>query len=238
MRDAERHDELGTATFSQRGQPPLDKGDSHLYTWQHRRVVIRVAVADTVPVNPGEILANFFVALAIFLAGRNSIHTWWSGIVGCALFAWVFFHAKLYADVTLQGFFIVTGIYGWWRWRHGRGGELPVRFSAAGLLVVSGLAAALAAAGYGWLLMRFTDAYAPFLDSIVLAFSILGQLLMMERRVENWWAWLLVNTIAVPLYASRGLHVTAVLYAAFWINAVVSLVHWRRLAARPAVGPQ
>jgi len=42
------------------------------------------------------------------------VHTWWSGIIGCALFAWVFYEARLYADVTLQGFFILTSIYGWW----------------------------------------------------------------------------------------------------------------------------
>jgi nicotinamide mononucleotide transporter len=178
-----------------------------------------------------EIAANALVAAAIFLAGRNNIHTWWIGIIGCALFAWVFFQARLYADVTLQAFFILTSIYGWWKWLHGDDGrELPVRFSAPRLLIASGTGAAAVALGYGWLLLRFTDAYAPFLDSVVLAFSVLGQLLMMERRVENWWAWLLVNTIAVPLYASRSLHVTAVLYAAFWINAVVSLVKWRALA--------
>ena len=181
----------------------------------------------------GEIAANAFVAAAIFLAGRNNIHTWWTGIVGCTLFAWVFYDAKLYADVTLQAFFILTSVYGWWKWLHGdQGGELPVRFSAPGLLIASATAAAVVALGYGWLLMRFTDAYAPFLDSIVLAFSVLGQLLMMERRVENWWSWLLVNTIAVPLYASRGLYVTSVLYAAFWVNAVVSLRKWRSLARR------
>jgi nicotinamide mononucleotide transporter len=182
-------------------------------------------------VNPWEIAANAFVAAAIFLAARNSIHTWWLGIVGCALFAWVFYEARLYADVTLQAFFILTSIYGWWKWLHGQqGAALPVRFSAPGLLIGSGLAATAVAAGYGWLLWRFTDAYAPFLDSIVLAFSVLGQLLMMERRVENWWSWLLVNTIAVPLYASRGLYVTSVLYAAFWVNAIVALRTWRTLA--------
>jgi nicotinamide mononucleotide transporter len=185
-------------------------------------------------VNPWEVAANAFVAAAIVLAGRNSIHTWWSGIIGCALFAWVFYQAQLYADVTLQGFFILTSVYGWWKWRHGdRGAELPVRVSAPGLLLGSGLAATAVAGGYGWLLWRFTDAYAPFLDSIVLAFSVLGQLLMMERRVENWWAWLLVNTIAVPLYASRGLYVTSVLYAAFWVNAIVALGKWRSIAVKP-----
>jgi nicotinamide mononucleotide transporter len=94
----------------------------------------------------------------------------------------------------------------------------------AGLLV----SAAVVAASYGWVLHRFTDAYAPFLDSVVLAFSVLGQFLLMGRRYESWWCWLLVNTIAVPLYLSRGLNVTAALYAAFWLNAVVALVRWRR----------
>ena len=181
--------------------------------------------------NVWEIAANAFVAAAIILAGRNSIHTWWTGIIGCGIFTLVFFAARLYADVTLQAFFIVTGFVGWWRWLHGgHGTELPVRFSRPALLAGSTCAAAAVAAGYGWLLQRFTNAYAPFLDSVVLTFSVLGQLLMMERRVENWWCWLLVNTIAVPLYASRGLYVTAALYAAFFVNAAVSLVRWRSLA--------
>ncbi|MBA3886687.1 MAG: nicotinamide mononucleotide transporter [Acidobacteria bacterium] len=181
--------------------------------------------------NPYELAANAFVATAIVLAARNSIHTWWSGIVGCAIFACVFFEAKLYADVTLQGFFIITGGIGWYRWLHGHAGaELPVRFSKPSLLAGSVALALVTAMGYGWLLYRFTDAYAPFLDSLLLTFSVLGQFLMMERRVENWWAWLLVNTIAVPLYASRGLYVTSVLYGAYWINAIVALVRWRRMA--------
>lgn len=176
-----------------------------------------------------EIAANLLNALSIVLAGCNSVHTWWTGICGCVLFAAVFFSAKLYADVTLQAFFVVTSILGWWAWIHGGGGgQLPVRrvrpAMAAGLFA----AAAIVAAGYGWLLHRFTDAYAPFLDSVVLAFSVVGQFLLMARRYESWWCWLLVNTIAVPLYFSRGLHVTAVLYAAFWVNAMIALVRWRR----------
>ena len=183
-----------------------------------------------------EIAANAFNAASIFLAGRNSIHLWWTTIVGCVLFASVFFTAKLYADVTLQAFFIGASIVGWWRWLRGsQGAELPVRHSPPSLIVASAASGAVVAVGYGWLLHRFTDAYAPFLDSIVLAFSVVGQLLLIARRVENWWCWLLVNTMAVPLYASRGLYLTAVLYAAFWVNAVVALRRWRQLAKKGTV---
>lgn len=181
-------------------------------------------------INASELSANALNATSIFLAARNSAHTWWTGIVGCLLFAYVYFAAKLYADTTLQVFFVATSIYGWWNWLHGKqGAELPVQQSQASLIFPALIAAVLVSLGYGWLLHRFTDAYSPFLDSVILAFSVLGQFLLMARRIENWWCWLLVNTIAVPLYAIRGLHLTAALYAAFWVNAVVALLRWRRL---------
>ena len=180
--------------------------------------------------NGWEIAANGVNALSILLAMLNNVHTWWTGIAGCVLFGWVFFGAKLYADVTLQLFFIITSALGWWQWTRGeRGSELPVRHTPLRPLLMMLISGALVAVGYGWLLHRFTDAYAPFLDSVVLAFSVLAQLLLMRRHYESWWCWLLVNTIAVPLYLSKNLHVTAVLYTAFWINAVVALVRWRKL---------
>lgn len=182
--------------------------------------------------NHPEIAANALNAASVLLAGRNSAHTWWTGIAGCVTFGWVFFASKLYADTTLQIFFVVTSAIGWWNWRHGGGQrELSVTTTRPARLVVFGLAGCAVAGGYGLLLHRFTDAFAPFLDSVVLAFSVLGQFLLVARKVETWWCWLLVNTVAVPLFLSRGLTVTAVLYTAFWVNAVVSLRHWRRQIA-------
>jgi len=166
----------------------------------------------------------------VVLAGFNSVHTWWTGIIGSLLFGWLFFDAKLYADVTLQAFFIVTSFIGWREWLRGNhGAELPVRRTRPAAFAGMLAAAGCIAAGYGWLLHRFTDAYAPFIDSAALALSVLAQLLLMQRRYESWWCWLLVNTIVVPLYLSRGLTITAGLYLLFWINAIVALVRWRRL---------
>jgi nicotinamide mononucleotide transporter len=180
-----------------------------------------------------ELLANALNAASILLAGRNSIHTWWLGILGGLLFIQVFAGARLYADATLQIFFVVTSVLGWWRW-HTRGAqpERPIRTTSAPHLAAMGAGGVVVALGYGWLLHRFTDAYAPTLDSIILVASVLGQFLLVARRYESWWCWLLVNTLAVPLYAARGLYVTSALYVVFWVNAVVSLRRWRRLAVR------
>jgi nicotinamide mononucleotide transporter len=182
---------------------------------------------------PLELAANLFTALAIFLAGRNSVHTWWTGIVGCLLFGLLFFDTNLYADVALQAFFVATSLLGWWKWVRGASGSpLPIshaNFYSLAWTVPVGIAAT---AAYGGLLHFYTNAYAPFVDSAVLVFSVIAQVLLMQRRIENWAFWLLVNSLAVPLYSSRGLYLTAALYAAFWVNAVASWLWWRKLAAQ------
>lgn len=177
-----------------------------------------------------EISASAVITLSIFLAGRNSIHTWWTGIIGCLLFGVLFYQTKLYAEVVLQLFFVGASFYGWWQWLYGQQGhEKPV--STIGvrrtlLLLPLGL---LVAGAYGLMLYYFTDGFAPFIDSGVLVFSVVAQWLMIQRRLESWIFWLIVNTLAVPLYASRELYVAACLYCAYWVNALVAYRHWRSL---------
>jgi nicotinamide mononucleotide transporter len=183
-----------------------------------------------------EAAANVVTTASILLAGRNSVHTWWTGIVGCVLFGLLFWSTQLYADALLQGFFVVTSAVGWWHWSgRGTGREPPIRRTTPLALARMALAALFATVAYGTLLHRYTDAYAPFADSAVLAVSVLAQLLLMRRRLESWPAWLVVNSIAVPLYASRGLTLTACLYAAYWVNALVAWRHWSREPRRTAV---
>jgi nicotinamide mononucleotide transporter len=178
-----------------------------------------------------EIAANAVNALSILLAARNNVHTWWTGIVGCALFGLVFYLSRLYADSLLQLFFIGTSAVGWWRWLAGgqRGKALSVTHVAWSRILVAVVAAMAVAVGYGFILWRFTDAFAPFVDSLILTLSVAAQLLLMNRKYESWWFWLIVNTLSAALFGVRGLWITAGLYTAFWINAVVALVRWRRL---------
>lgn len=185
-----------------------------------------------------ELSANLITALCIVLAGRNNVHTWWTGIVACVLFGILFYQSQLYADVTLQVFFIVTGVIGWYNWvvkpKNGVVSDVPTSVVGNTMTYMVGIAVVVAI-GYGWLLHRFTNAYAPWIDSTVLTFSIVGQLTLMKRNVQTWPTWVLVNTLSVPLYFSRDLYVTSALYAFFWINALVSWRHWANLMAQAAI---
>jgi len=125
---------------------------------------------------PVEIAANALNTISILLAGRNSVHTWWTGIIGCALFGWVFYDARLYADSALQVFFIAASVAGWrnWQRREGRP-ELPIRRTPPRLIAWLALAGVAVTAAYSYMLWHYTDAAAPVPDSVVLTFSVLAQ---------------------------------------------------------------
>jgi nicotinamide mononucleotide transporter len=179
------------------------------------------------------------MALSIWLAARNSIHTWSTGIIACVLFTVVFVRNQLYADATLQFFFITTSLVGWWHWFHptsqGTDAERGISKTNPQTLGWLAIAAIVVTVGYGWLLHQFTNAYFPYVDSAILALSVISQCLLMQRKLETWPFWLAVNTISVALFASRGLLLTAALYAAYWLNAWYGWRRWHRHHAHAAI---
>ncbi len=183
--------------------------------------------------SPLEVSANVFNLLSVWFSARNNVHTWWCGIVGCTLYGILFVDVKLYADVTLQAFFVASCVVGWWNWRGGASdAELPITRVTPWTAAVLAAAAVLGAAAYGGLLHSMTDASNPFIDSAVLALSILAQLLMVARKIETWPVWFVVDCIAVPLYGSKGLWLTAAVYGFFLVLVVVGWVRWSRLIGR------
>ncbi len=83
---------------------------------------------------------------------------------------------------------------------------------------------------WGLGMARFTDAAAPMADAAVAGLSVTAQILQSLRRVESWVLWIAVDTIAIGLFATRGLGVTAALYALFLMLAIFGLVEWQRKA--------
>ena len=178
-----------------------------------------------------EIFANIFNLASVLLANRNNVHTWWTGIIGTILFGVLFFEVKLYADVILQIFFIVTNIYGWWIWLYGGEAkrELPISRINLPQLIFFGVLAVIITIGHGYLLHSLTDASFPFVDSIVLVFSIIAQFLLMKRKLESWYFWILVDAVACPLYAAKELYLTSAIYFLFLLNAIWGLINWLKI---------
>ncbi len=145
----------------------------------------------------------------------------------------VLYGARLYAETGLQAFFFTANLWGWWLWLRSKNtaeSAVPVGWmSGYERLAWSAVTAALSVA-LGWILHRFTDAALPFADSAVAGASIAAQILLSFRRVENWMLWVLIDMVAVWLYASRGLPLLAGLYAVFLVMSVMGLREWAKAA--------
>jgi nicotinamide mononucleotide transporter len=179
-----------------------------------------------------EIAAALLGVINIVLVVRRSTWNYPFGIVMVALYFFVFWNAKLYSDALLQIFFLVIQAYGWWAWAHARHvdhgvvvGWMPWRRRVPWL---AGTAVAVLLWGTG--MARFTDAAAPFVDATTAGLSIAAQSLQSLRRIESWLLWIAVDSVAIGLFAWRGLFVTSALYGLFLALAVVGLFEWRRRA--------
>ncbi len=166
----------------------------------------------------------------VWLAARESLLNFPVAIFSCLLYVVIYYRQGLYSDSGLQGIFIALSAYGWYEWRHGGRGdtELPVTHVTP---VEWGLAAAFILAytlGSGYYLAHHTDSTFPHWDSFTTGTSIAAQFLLMRKRLENWWLWLLVDVIYIPILWVKHLYPTSLLYALYLGLAAYGYWEWRR----------
>jgi nicotinamide mononucleotide transporter len=192
-----------------------------------------------------EIAGTVLGVLGVWLMIRQNIWGWPVGLVQVTVYGWVFYQAKLYSDVILQGFFFVIQAYGWVHWlgKNGVRGSTPATASAsagvaAHLLPVTRLtpvataawiaAGGIVSAGWGTYMQRTTDAALPHWDAFILVFSLIAQWLQARKKLECWAGWIVVNTVAIGVYWAKDLFLTAGLYALFWLMAAWGWREWRQ----------
>ena len=179
-----------------------------------------------------EIAAAVLGVVNVLLVVRRSTWNYPFGIVMVALYFFVFWGAKLYSDALLQIFFFAIQLYGWWAWVHAKhvdhGVAVGWMSARERLPWLAGTAVAVVLWGTG--MARFTDAAAPYVDATTAGLSIAAQCLQSLRRVESWVLWIVVDIIAIGLFAWRDLYVTSALYGLFLVLASVGLFEWRRKA--------
>ena len=176
-----------------------------------------------------ELIAAALAVAYLLLAIRQLAACWYAAFVSSALYVWVFFTAHLYMDSMLQIFYAAMAAYGYWQWRHGRGGsELGVtRWAPAQHAVALATVIALSLIT-SFFLRRFTPAAWPFIDSLVTWSSIYTTYLVARKVFENWHWWLVIDSVSLCLYFSRGLYLTALLFALYLVLIGIGMREWRR----------
>jgi nicotinamide mononucleotide transporter len=181
------------------------------------------------PFNLTETLGFVTGAACVYLTVIENIWNFPLGIANSAFFLVLFAETRLYGDAGLQVVYIALGFQGWYLWLRGGENRTELRVSRATprlLLAVGAFMVACTALMY-WVFVRTHDS-APLLDALTTVLSLAAQYLLNRKALENWLFWMAADVIYVYLYSSRGLYLTAVLYAVFLFMCVAGLRVWLR----------
>jgi nicotinamide mononucleotide transporter len=182
-------------------------------------------------------IAGFVTGLInVWLTVRNDAWNWPWGILNSAIFLASFWLAGLFADSALQIVYIVLGAYGWWAWLRGYdAAALPVtHLGRRGWALALGATAVMTAV-FATVLATALGSTVPLWDGFTTALSLVAQILLTRRILENWYFWLLADVVYVPLYFAKHLPLTSALYVVFLGLCVAGILQWGREVAGRSV---
>jgi len=168
--------------------------------------------------------------LCVWLAAKNNIYNWPIAIVSVVIYLFIFFDSKLYADMGLQVYFLIMNAYGWYFWNKTKNAthERPVSTITSKEILLSAAGIVVFTYGLGTFLYKNTDASFPFVDSFCTACSLIAQLFLARKVLQNWLIWIFVDIIYVGVYISKDLYATALMYALYIYIAAVGYLNWRK----------
>lgn len=182
--------------------------------WQHQSTLEFIAVITGL--------------LCVYLAAKNIIWNWPFAIISVSLYIFIFFETRLYADMGLQFYFLGMNIYGWWYWSHApTETKVPIKRIVDREIWLS-IAAVLLFTFVLGSLLKYTPASYPYLDSFLAACSLVAQVWLARKVLENWLIWVFVDVIYIGVYIFKDLNLTAAMYAIYAVIATVGYIDWRK----------
>lgn len=168
----------------------------------------------------------------VYLAAKNNIWNWPLAIISVTIYIFIFFEAKLFADMGLQVYFLAMNIYGWYYWSKKAPQEkkTPVtRISRTETwLMLTGILICTFVLGT---VLKYTTASLPYLDSFCASCSIVAQVFLARKVLENWLIWVFVDAVYVGVYVYKELHLTAIMYGIYLIIALMGYFDWKKSLA-------
>lgn len=176
--------------------------------------------------------------LYLYLEYKANIWLWVVGLIMPIVHGTLYFRSGLYADCSMQIYYILAGLYGLLAWSRGKrkagGEELQISRTPLKVWLRIGVGYLAIHATIYLLLIHFTDSTVPILDSFTTALCIVAYWMLSRKYVEQWLVWLVVDAVTVGLYLYKGIPLTAGLYGLYTCLAVVGYLRWLRMMPQRA----
>jgi len=145
-----------------------------------------------------------------------------SSVAYCILFA----QQDLVASSVLNGYLALSLAYGWYRWRSDDDARPVTHVSLRWVPVYLGVTA-VAYVGV-LLILGQLGASMALTDTMILIGTILAQFMLDNKKIENWWVWIVVDGFAIYTYFHSGLTLAGFQYIFFFLNCFYGLWAWNR----------
>lgn len=184
-----------------------------------------------------EIIAVVFGVVAIWLASKGRVVNFGIGLVNCVLYGILFGREGLYSGMILQGIYFVINLYGLYSWRKPEvdtDKELKIMWLTIKERVLVGVV--IVATGVLWgmgvkwgaqlLPENIQEPQYPMVDAILTTASVVAQILLTHKKIDNWVMWVLVDVVYIGLFLMVGMYWTAGLYVVYTGIAVNAVKMW------------
>ena len=174
----------------------------------------------------------------IILEIRQKNFMWAVGVVTSLAAMWVFFRQGLYASFGLNTYYLITSFIGLWQWGRDRKKLMAsdtqrdsntIHLNRLGIktVIVSAIIAVAGTFALAWV-MRLLENPMSYLDASVAVLSAVATWWLVRSYIQQWWLWVLADTLSTILCASQGMWWMTALYAAYALSAIYGYVHWKK----------
>ncbi len=188
-----------------------------------------------------ELTAAIFGVISVWYARKEKILVFPFGIINVAIYIYICFEARLYANAGINMVYLASNIFGWYMWSRTSDDnqKLQIRRNTPRQQIIT-WSSVLVIYVAVFLLLRWVNrddtaylaSWLPRIDAFNTSFFLVATILMAVKRLENWHFWIIGNIVSIPIYASQGLYFTSGQYTVFLVLAIMGLREWNAKAKR------
>ncbi len=186
-----------------------------------------------------EFISSVTGIVGAILVAKGKISSYWWGVIATALYAWISYKYQLFGEAIMYTLvFLPMQFWGavvWSRKLNVNGDRADVEkkwlTTKQRVWVTLGTVAAILL--YALFVAELKGSM-PGLDSATAILSILATTLMMYRYAEQWYAWVVVNIVAVVMWVQATMHhegggaAVLAMWVAFLLNSLFGVYQWRK----------
>ncbi len=173
--------------------------------------------------------ATLLGIIFLVLMMRENSWCWFFGILSSALSVYLFYENKLYSETILYVFYVLFGIYGWWKWKKpSNTAALKISRWARPKHAVTIILGGVLALGLGYFFKHYTDADKSYIDAQTSVFGLIATYLEAHKILGGWIYWIVINGVTIWLYYTKGLTVYVWLMVVYFILSFVGFYQWRK----------